>query len=96
MEKELRRQRRENTRPHKRAKPVFVLVAQGAAPPRRRWQLSVAGPAESADARGQGIMEATLASLEGEDQLAHVEASGAGDGWARAAGGWWIGIAGGG
>src|SRR6184192_4226363 len=44
--------------------PVFVLVAQ--VPLRKEAvQLSVAGPADQA-ARGQAIMEATLASLEGE------------------------------
>src|SRR6266704_3044059 len=45
-------------------KPVFVLLAQ--VPLRREAvQLSVAGPADQG-ARGQAIMEAILASLEGE------------------------------
>src|SRR6266700_858318 len=45
-------------------KPVFVLLAQ--VPLRREAvQRSVAGPVDQA-ARGQAIMEATLASLEGE------------------------------
>ncbi len=52
------------TQASQEGKPVFVLLAQ--VPLRREAvQLSVAGPADQA-ARGQAIMEATLASLEGE------------------------------
>src|SRR5216117_2944344 len=55
--------------------PVFVLVAQ--VPLRKEAvQLSVAGPADQA-ARGHAIMEATLASLEGETNwLTSAERSG--------------------
>ena len=68
--------------------PVFVLVAQ--VPLRREAvQLSVAGPGDQA-ARGQAIMEATLASLEGETNwLTSAERS---TRLGRAAG-VWIGIA---
>jgi len=68
--------------------PVFVLVAQ--VPLRKEAvQLSVAGPADQ-EARGQSIMEATLASLEGETNwLTSAERSGR---LGRAAG-LWIGIA---
>jgi len=68
--------------------PVFVLVAQ--VPLRKEAvQLSVAGPADQ-QARGQSIMEATLASLEGETNwLTSAERSGR---LGRAAG-LWIGIA---
>ncbi len=52
------------TQASQEGKPVFVLLAQ--VPLRREAvQLSVAGPVDQA-ARGQAIMEATLASLEGE------------------------------
>src|SRR5438309_926358 len=55
--------------------PVFVLVAQ--VPLRKEAvQLSVAGPADQAG-RGQAILEATLASLEGETNwLTSAERSG--------------------
>jgi len=68
--------------------PVFVLVAQ--VPLRKEAvQLSVAGPADQAG-RGQSIMEATLASLEGETNwLTSAERS---ERLGRAAG-LWIGIA---
>src|SRR6266576_2797300 len=68
--------------------PVFVLVAQ--VPLRKEAvQLSVAGPADQAG-RGQAILEATLASLEGETNwLTSAERSGR---LGRAAG-VWIGIA---
>jgi len=68
--------------------PVFVLVAQ--VPLREEAvQLSVAGPADQ-EVRGQSIMEATLASLEGETNwLTSAERSGR---LGRAAG-LWIGIA---
>ena len=68
--------------------PVFVLVAQ--VPLRREAvQLSVAGPADQA-ARGQAIMEATLASLEGETNwLTSSERAGR----LGTIVGWWIGIA---
>jgi len=68
--------------------PVFVLVAQ--VPLRKEAvQLSVAGPVDQ-EARGQSIMEATLASLEGETNwLTSAERSGR---LGRAAG-LWIGIA---
>jgi hypothetical protein len=68
--------------------PVFVLVAQ--VPLKSEAvQLSVAGPADQA-ARGQAILEATLASLEGETNwLTSAERSGR---MGRAAG-LWIGIA---
>jgi len=69
-------------------KPVFVLVAQ--MPLRKEAvQLTVAGPADQA-ARGQAIMEATLASLEGESNwLTSTERAGR----LGTAAGWWIGIA---
>jgi hypothetical protein len=69
-------------------KPVFVLVAQ--VPLRKEAvQLTVAGPADQA-ARGQAIMEATLASLEGESNwLTSTERAGR----LGTAAGWWIGIA---
>src|SRR5436189_5887744 len=65
-------------------KPVFVLLAQ--VPLRREAvQLSVAGPADQG-ARGQAIMEATLASLEGETNwLSSTERAGR---LGRAAGVW--------
>ena len=68
--------------------PVFVLVAQ--VPLRKEAvQLSVAGPADQ-EARGQSIMEATLASLEGETNwLTSTERAGR----LGTAAGWWIGIA---
>ena len=69
-------------------KPVFVLVAQ--VPLRKEAvQLTVAGPADQA-ARGQALMEATLASLEGESNwLTSTERAGR----LGTAAGWWIGIA---
>ncbi len=68
--------------------PVFVLVAQ--VPLRKEAvQLSVAGPEEQ-EARGQSIMEATLASLEGETSwLTSTERAGR----LGTIAGWWIGIA---
>ncbi len=68
--------------------PVFVLVAQ--VPLRKEAvQLSVAGPADQ-EARGQSILEATLASLEGETNwLTSAERSGR----LGTIAGWWIGIA---
>jgi len=68
--------------------PVFVLVAQ--VPLRKEAvQLSVAGPAEQ-EARGQSIMEATLASLEAETSwLTSTERAGR----LGTIAGWWIGIA---
>jgi hypothetical protein len=68
--------------------PVFVLVAQ--VPLRKEAvQLSVAGPADQ-EARGQSIMEATLASLEGETNwLTSTERAGR----LGTIAGWWIGIA---
>src|SRR5438445_12710997 len=68
--------------------PVFVLVAQ--VPVRKdAGRVSVAGPADQAG-RGQAILEATLASLEGETNwLTSAERSGR---LGRAAG-VWIGIA---
>lgn len=68
--------------------PVFVLVAQVPLKP-EAVQLSVAGPGDQG-ARAQAIMEATLASLEGETNwLTSAERSGR---LGRAAG-LWIGIA---
>jgi hypothetical protein len=69
-------------------KRVFVLIAQ--VPLRREAvQLSVAGPADQ-ETRGQAIMEATLASLEGESNwLTSTERAGR----LGTAAGWWIGIA---
>jgi len=68
--------------------PVFVLVAQVPLKP-EAVQLSVAGPGDQA-ARGQAIMEATLASLEGETNwLTSAERSGR----LGKAAGLWIGIA---
>ncbi len=68
--------------------PMFVLVAQ--VPLRKEAvQLSVAGPADQ-EARGQSIMEATLASLEGETNwLTSTERAGR----LGTIAGWWIGIA---
>ena len=68
--------------------PVFVLVAQ--VPLRKEAvQLSVAGPADQ-EGRGHAIMEATLASLEGETNwLTSAERSGR----LGTAAAWWIGIA---
>ncbi len=69
-------------------KPVFVLVAQVPLRP-EAVQLSVAGPADQ-QTRGQAIMEATLASLEGETNwLTSSERAGR----LGTAAGWWIGIA---
>ncbi|HEX9486933.1 MAG TPA: hypothetical protein VF976_07690 [Gemmatimonadales bacterium] len=69
-------------------KPVFVLVAQVPLRP-EAVQLSVAGPADQ-QTRGQSIMEATLASLEGETNwLTSSERAGR----LGTAAGWWIGIA---
>jgi len=72
------------TQASQEGKPVFVLLAQ--VPLRREAvQLSVAGPADQA-ARGQAIMEATLASLEGETNwLSSTERAGR---LGRAAGVW--------
>ena len=69
-------------------KPVFVLVAQ--VPLRKEAvQLAVSGPGDQG-ARGQAIMEATLASLEGETNwLTSAERAGR----LGTAAGWWIGIA---
>ncbi len=68
--------------------PVFVLVAQVPLKP-EAVQLSVAGPGDQA-ARGQAIMEATLASLQGETNwLTSAERAGRLGNIA----GWWIGIA---
>jgi hypothetical protein len=68
--------------------PVFVLVAQ--VPLRKEAvQLSVAGPADQAG-RGQAILEATLASLEGETNwLTSTERAGR----LGTIAGWWTGIA---
>jgi len=69
-------------------KPVFVLVAQVPLRP-EAVQLSVAGPADQ-QTRGQAIMEATLASLEGETNwLTSSERAGR----LGTAAAWWIGIA---
>jgi len=69
-------------------KPVFVLVAQVPLRP-EAVQLSVAGPADQ-QTRGQAIMEAALASLEGETNwLTSSERAGR----LGTAAGWWIGIA---
>ena len=69
-------------------KPVFVLVAQVPLRP-EAVQLSVAGPADQ-ETRGQAILEATLASLEGETNwLTSTERAGR----LGTAAGWWIGIA---
>ncbi len=72
------------TQASQEGKPVFVLLAQ--VPLRREAvQLSVAGPVDQA-ARGQAIMEATLASLEGETNwLSSTERAGR---LGRAAGVW--------
>jgi hypothetical protein len=69
-------------------KRVFVLVAQ--VPLRKEAvQLSVGGPADQ-EARGQALMEATLASFEGETNwLTSTERAGR----LGTAAGWWIGIA---
>ncbi len=74
------------TQASQEGKPVFVLLAQ--VPLRREAvQLSVAGPVDQA-ARGQAIMEATLASLEGETNwLSSTERAGR---LGRAAGVWII------
>src|SRR5216117_1478831 len=76
------------TQASQEGKPVFVLLAQ--VPLRREAvQLSVAGPADQG-ARGQAIMEAILASLEGETNwLTSSERAGR----LGTAAGWWIGIA---
>jgi hypothetical protein len=76
------------TQASQEGKPVFVLVAQ--VPLRREAvQLSVAGPTDQ-ETRGQAIMEATLASLEGETNwLTSTERAGRLGNIA----GWWIGIA---
>src|SRR6266849_2636966 len=69
-------------------KPVFVLVAQVPLRP-EAVQLSVAGPTDQ-ETRGQAIMEAALASLEGETNwLTSTERAGRLGNIA----GWWIGIA---
>jgi len=69
-------------------KPVFVLVAQVPLRP-EAVQLSVAGPADQ-QTRGQTIMEATLASLEGETNwLTSSERAGR----LGTAAAWWVGIA---
>ena len=69
-------------------KRVFVLIAQ--VPLRKEAvQLSVGGPADQ-ETRGQAIMQATLASLEGETNwLTSSERAGR----LGTAAGWWIGIA---
>src|SRR4029077_7179187 len=69
-------------------KPVFVLVAQVPLRP-EAVALSVAGPGDQ-ETRGQTIMEATLASLEGETNW--LTASARAGRLGRAAG-VWIGIA---
>ena len=69
-------------------KPVFVLMAQVPLRP-EAVALSVAGPGDQ-EARGRTIMEATLASLEGETNwLTSTERAGR----LGTAAGWWIGIA---
>ncbi len=69
-------------------KPVFVLVAQVPLRP-EAVQLSVAGPADQ-QTRGQAIMEAMLASLEGETNwLTSSERAGR----LGTAAAWWIAIA---
>jgi hypothetical protein len=69
-------------------KPVFVLVAQVPLRP-EAVQLSVADPTDQ-ETRGQAIMEATLASLEGDTNwLTSTERAGRLGNIA----GWWIGIA---
>jgi len=76
------------TQASQEGKPVFVLVAQVPLRP-EAVQLSVAGPADQ-ETRGQAIMEATLASLEGETNwLTSTERAGRLGNIA----GWWIGIA---
>jgi len=76
------------TQTSQEGKPVFVLVAQVPLRP-EAVQLSVAGPADQ-ETRGQAIMEATLASLEGETNwLTSTERAGR----LGTAAGWWIGIA---
>ena len=76
------------TQTSQEGKPVFVLVAQVPLRP-EAVQLSVAGPADQ-ETRGQAIMEATLASLEGETNwLSSTERAGR----LGTAAGWWIGIA---
>ena len=76
------------TQASQEGKPVFVLVAQVPLRP-EAVQLSVAGPADQ-ETRGQAIMEATLASLEGETNwLTSTERAGR----LGTAAGWWIGIA---
>jgi len=69
-------------------KRVFVLIAQ--VPLRKEAvQLSVGGPADQ-ETRGQAIMQATLASLEGETNwLTSAERAGR----LGTAAAWWIGIA---
>ena len=67
---------------------MFVLVAQVPLRP-EAVQLSVAGPADQ-ETRGQAILEATLASLEGETNwLTSTERAGR----LGTAAGWWIAIA---
>ncbi len=76
------------TQTSQEGKPVFVLVAQVPLRP-EAVQLSVAGPTDQ-ETRGQAIMEATLASLEGETNwLTSTERAGRLGNIA----GWWIGIA---
>ena len=76
------------TQASQEGKPAFVLVAQVPLRP-EAVQLSVAGPADQ-ETRGQAIMEATLASLEGETNwLTSTERAGR----LGTAAGWWIGIA---
>ena len=76
------------TQTSQEGKPVFVLVAQVPLRP-EEVQLSVAGPTDQ-ETRGQAIMEATLASLEGETNwLTSTERAGRLGNIA----GWWIGIA---
>src|SRR5437879_12899458 len=77
------------TQTSQEGKPVFVLVAQVPLRP-EAVQLSVAGPPDQ-ETRGQAIMEATLASLEGETNwLTSTERAGRLGNIA----GWWIRIAG--
>src|SRR5256712_9483916 len=76
------------TQASQEGKPVFVLVAQVPLRP-EAVQLSVPGPADQ-ETRGQAIMEATLASLEGETNwLSSSERAGR----LGTAAAWWIGIA---
>jgi hypothetical protein len=76
------------TQASQEGKPVFVLVAQVPLRP-EAVQLSVAGPVDQ-ETRGQAIMEAILASLEGETNwLTSTERAGR----LGTAAAWWIGIA---